>query len=92
VADGKWGAAATWFEADTWDSSTAATDYDMVQSTRLDATVATILPDQIINQEAVLLLPTLGYTNLLIEILLTATAEFGVIYRPIAYEKVFTSF
>lgn len=79
--DGKWGAAATWFEADTWASTT-----DSAGATEIVTT----------DQESCLLLPTLGYDFLLFEVRdiggVGEMTEIGFIWRPIAYERVIRTF
>lgn len=77
----RWGAAAaTWFEADTF---TAVTDHDPMS----------IPVIEIPNKEACLLIPTLGYTHLLLEITdlggVGEMTECGLIYRQIDFESVF---
>lgn len=85
LGDGKW-VTGTWQEADTYDFFTDAADYDMVGATVLDAVQA---PDLIINQEACLILPTLGYSHLLLEILNMNAAgemtEVGILWRQLDF-------
>ncbi len=94
--DGMWGASATWFEVDIWDDTTSAADYDMVEATVLGfdavAPSSTRLSDPIANQESCLLLPTLGYSHLLLEIRDIGGAgemtEIGLLWRPVDFERV----
>lgn len=72
LTDGAWGASATWREADTITSS-------------VDHTGAQELVTA--NQESILLLPTLGYSHLLLEVLdigveATEVTTLGVMWRP----------
>lgn len=80
IPDGNW-SSATWFEADTIDAETAGTDYDMVGDVRLDSSMT----DGIADQESCLILPTLGYTHLFMEVVLGTAASLGALYRPIAH-------
>jgi len=84
--DGKW-QSGTFLEADTFDH-TGAGDYQMSTPTRLDSSITDGIPDQ----EACLLLPTLGYTHLLFEVVLGTAASIGIIYRPITFERVIQAF
>ena len=82
LADGKWGAAAAWREVDTWDQA-AVGGYNPAGATRLE----------VADQEAVLLLPTLGYSLLLLEVAaLTGTTGFGVLWRPAAVASIVRTF
>lgn len=84
-AKGKWASSGTtYFEADTYDPATAGTDYDMTGITRLD----TSLTDGISNQEAGVIIPTLAYTHLLIEVVLGTAASMGLIWRPVGKDGV----
>ncbi len=84
AAGKKWAASGTaYFEADTFDPS-AANDYDMVGITRLD----TSMTDGIVDQEAAVIVPTLGYTHLLIEIVLGTAASMGLVWRPVGKDGV----
>lgn len=80
IPDGPNWASGTWLEADTI-SAAAVGDYDMVGDVVLDAVTAT---DGIADQESCLILPTLGYTHLLTEVVLGTAASLGAIYRPIS--------
>jgi hypothetical protein len=73
--DRKWGATAAWLEAIGWDA-TLGGGYNPV-----GAEVVSVA-----NQEAVLLLPTLGYKSLLIEFDATATTmtALGALWRPVS--------
>ena len=86
VSDGKW-LNDTWLEADLW-SAAAAGDYDMVGATVLDQ----MLTDGIVDQESMLLLPTLGYHYILVEALFTSVAGIGFLWRPVAFENVLRTF
>lgn len=84
AAGGRWAlTGTTYLEADTYDPS-AAGDYDMVNITRLDTSLA----DGIANQEAAVIVPTLAYTHLLIEIVLGTAASMGLIWRPVGKDGV----
>lgn len=83
----KWAASGTtYLEADTYDPATA--DYDMVGITRLDSSMT----NGIANQEAAVIIPTLAYTHLLFEIVLSGgivTANsMGLIWRAIGRDGV----
>ena len=90
LGDGKWGSADTWFDVDTFNVA-AAGGYDMAGATRLDSVFVGGTADQ----ESVLLLPTLGYTHLLIEVIDLGGAaemtEIGFIWRPIRIGEVIRS-
>lgn len=86
LGDGKWGAAATWFEVDTWNEA-GASGYNPAGATRLE----------VADQEAVILLPTLGYTHLAIEVtdILgggTEITEIGFLWRPARVGEVMKTF
>lgn len=72
--DGKW-TAGTWLEVDTW----ADVD-DQVGVTYLNST----------NKQGAVIIPTVGYTNLFVEIVGTTftMASFGMIWRPITMSAV----
>lgn len=77
----KWGAAAaTWFEVDTY---TLTADHDPMSIPIIE----------IPNKEACILVPTLGYTHLLLEIKdlggVGEMTECGIIYRQVDFESVF---
>jgi len=83
--DKKW-LAGTYKEVDTFDPA-AGSGYNPVGATRLEVT----------NQEAVLLLPTLGYTDILIEVasLFVGTAlmtNIGFLWRPATVGGVIKTF
>lgn len=71
ITDGKWGADATWLEADT------ITDgLDMVGVTEVNST----------DLMSMLVVPTLGYTQILIEFVATFNvAAIGALWRPVAF-------
>lgn len=82
IEDGKWGAAATWFEVDTWTSSA-----DPVGAT------AILTADH----GGVLLLPTLGYTHLLFEFTNkdgtgTEMSALGIAWYPIRFQELVKTF
>lgn len=82
--DGKWGAAATWFDVDTWNEG-ATSGYDLAGASRLE----------IANQECALILPTLGYTHLLVEVTdldgANEMTEIGFVWRPVRIGEVIRS-
>lgn len=84
LGDEHWGAAATWFDVDTWDEG-AASGYDIAGASRLE----------VANQECALILPTLGYTHLLLEVRDLDSAnemtEIGFIWRPVRIGEVVRS-
>ena len=71
-----WGASATWFEVDTWDPTVP---------NGLNACVGTMFDG---GNQSLLILPTLGYTALMLEIGDLGTgaemAEIGVLWRPVS--------
>ena len=56
----------------------------MVGITRLDSSQT----DGIADQEACVIIPTLGYTHLLIEMVLATAALMGVIWRPVGRDGI----
>lgn len=80
IEDGKWGAAATWFEVDTW-TATA----DPVGATSILTA----------DHGGVLLLPTLGYSHLLFEFSDDAGTDMtalGIAWYPIRFQELVKTF
>jgi hypothetical protein len=79
-AGGKWAASGTtYLEADTY-ATGGGGDYDMVGVKILDSALTAT---GIANQEACVIIPTLGYSHLLFEIVSNTAASLGIIWRPI---------
>lgn len=76
LAGKKWDATAAWNEVAAWDH-TLGSGYDPVGATHIE----------VANQEAVLILPTLGYRSLLMELInpgAGVVTAFGCLYRPVS--------
>lgn len=80
VANGEWGASATWRIADTWEDGA---DYDLVGVTEFE----------VADQDSLILLPTLGFTFLLVEVTaLTNVTEVGFLWRPARVGEIVKTF
>jgi len=88
LGDGKWDSK-TWQEADTYDFE-ASLNYDMCGCSALDSVNAS--GDPVTNKEAGLIIPTLGYTHLLLEIGdMNDTGEMvecGILWRQIDFSNI----
>jgi len=104
LLDGKWGAtAATWFEVDTWtivrdhvgrQAEDGAGAYEVIGPVIIDSAGDNHAADT----ESCILIPTLGYTHLLVELsgkdgtTGVESMAFGLIWRPIRMREVVLGF